>query len=58
MKFKIIMFSIFFLITLVFNFFGLMRLFPLYITAPIFFFSIYIGLQSFFYRKKFRGFQQ
>ncbi|ARI78018.1 hypothetical protein HM131_14675 [Halobacillus mangrovi] len=41
-----------------FHLFALMRLYPLYITSPLLFFTIYLTIASFSHRKTFRGFHK
>nr|WP_237648602.1 hypothetical protein [Sediminibacillus terrae] len=41
-----------------FNLLGFMRLFPLYITAPLLFITIYLTIFSFVYRNAFKGFSR
>ncbi|WP_017470551.1 hypothetical protein [Amphibacillus jilinensis] len=44
-------------LTFILNLLGLMRLFPMILTLPIFFITIYLTLSFFFYRNTFRGFK-
>ncbi|MCA1011344.1 hypothetical protein [Halobacillus halophilus] len=39
-----------------FHLFGLMRLYPLYITSPLLFISIYLCISFIYHRKTFKGF--
>ncbi|UOR13119.1 hypothetical protein [Halobacillus amylolyticus] len=45
-----------FILLIMFHIFGLMFLFPLYITAPLLFVSIYMFIALIYHKKKFRGF--
>ncbi|MGP4062050.1 hypothetical protein [Halobacillus litoralis] len=40
-----------------FHLFALMHLYPLYITSPLLFIAIYLGLSITSYKKTFRGFK-
>ncbi|MCA0969579.1 hypothetical protein LCM20_03105 [Halobacillus litoralis] len=44
------------LIICLFHLFALMDLFPLYVTSPLLFISIYYVIASLFYKKTFKGF--
>ncbi|MGN7398465.1 hypothetical protein ACTHO0_01320 [Cytobacillus praedii] len=55
-KLTIAMMILFILFSFVLNILGLMKLFPIYISSPILFLSVFIFITFMNDRKKFRGF--
>ncbi|KOP81749.1 hypothetical protein AMS60_04180 [Bacillus sp. FJAT-21945] len=55
-KLTIAMLILFILFSLVLNILGLMKLFPIYISSPILFLSVFILITFINDQKKFRGF--
>ncbi|WP_037985574.1 hypothetical protein [Thalassobacillus devorans] len=53
----IITFAVLMLVAFLMNLFGLMRLYPIYITSPLLFLVIFLAIKSLFHRKKFKGFK-
>ncbi|MBM7554020.1 hypothetical protein [Thalassobacillus pellis] len=52
----IILFVFLYLVAFTINIFGLMRLYPLYVTSPVLFLLIYIFIKSLLHRRRFKGF--
>lgn len=52
-----IIFTVLVLVAFLMNLFGLMRLYPLYITSPLLFLVIFFAIKSLFHRRKFKGFK-
>ncbi|GGC74786.1 putative membrane protein YizD [Thalassobacillus devorans] len=53
----VIIFTALVLTAFLMNLFGLMRLYPIYITSPLLFLVIFFTIKSLFHRKKFKGFK-
>ncbi|WP_245728738.1 hypothetical protein [Thalassobacillus cyri] len=53
----VIIFAVLVLVAFLMNLFGLMRLYPLYITSPLLFLVIFFVIKSLFHRRKFKGFK-